>query len=106
MGISSAKKIMASSDTAAIRRARQLLDQNDLEVWNGGRKKGALSARRRTSSFRIFWRGLLSRVIGALRVFRSRSVEATVVKSISTREPLPRARSIDWTTPLNQTTRP
>jgi hypothetical protein len=41
-------KEMASSDAAALERARQLLDQLDLEVWSGGRKIAGLSARRRT----------------------------------------------------------
>ena len=44
----SVKEIMASSDAAALERARQLLDQLDLEVWSGGRKIAGLSARRRT----------------------------------------------------------
>jgi hypothetical protein len=45
-----AKEIMGSSDAAALERARQLLDQLDLEVWSGGRKIAGLSARRRTPS--------------------------------------------------------
>jgi hypothetical protein len=57
-----AKEIMATNDAAALRRARQLLDQYDLEVRSGGRKIGALSARRRTPFFLALWRGFISRV--------------------------------------------
>jgi hypothetical protein len=56
----SVKEIMASNDAAAIERARQLLDQFDLEVWTGGRKIGQLSARRRTRSILTLWRGWIS----------------------------------------------
>jgi hypothetical protein len=41
----SVKEIIASG-AAALERARQLLDQLDLEVWSGGRKIAGLSARR------------------------------------------------------------
>jgi hypothetical protein len=46
-----AKEILASSDAAALARARQLLNQYDLEVWSGGRKIGRVSVRRRKPSF-------------------------------------------------------
>jgi hypothetical protein len=49
-----ANEIMAS-DAAALERARQLLDQLDLEVWSGGRKIAGLSARRRTPSLLTSW---------------------------------------------------
>jgi hypothetical protein len=58
-----AKEIMASSDAAALARARQLLNQYDLEVWSGGRKIGRVSVRRRKPSFLTVWRGLISRVM-------------------------------------------
>lgn len=57
-----AKDIMASNDAAARERARQLLDQLDLEVWSGGRKIAELSARRRTPSLLTSWWVWISRV--------------------------------------------
>jgi hypothetical protein len=56
------KEIMASSDAAALERARQLLDQLDLEVWSGGRKIAGLSARRRTPSLLTSWCAWIARV--------------------------------------------
>jgi hypothetical protein len=61
----SVKEIMASSDAAALERARQLLDQLDLEVWSGGRKIAGLSARRRTPA-EASWAGSAGRLIIAL----------------------------------------
>jgi hypothetical protein len=56
-----ANEIMAS-DAAALERARQLLDQLDLEVWSGGRKIAGLSARRRTPSLLTSWCAWIARV--------------------------------------------
>jgi hypothetical protein len=56
-----AKEIMASSDAAALGRARQLLDQLDLGVWSGGREIGGLSARRRTPSLLTSWCAWIAR---------------------------------------------
>jgi hypothetical protein len=58
----SVKEIMASSDAAALERARRLLDQLDLEVWSGGRKIAGLSARRGTPSFLTSWCAWIVRV--------------------------------------------
>ena len=58
----SVKEIMASSDAAALERARQLLDELDLEVWSGGRKIAGLSARRGTPSFLTSWCAWIVRV--------------------------------------------
>jgi hypothetical protein len=54
------KEIMASSDVAALERARQLFDRFDLEIWSGGRKIGALSAFRRRRSILTLWRRRIS----------------------------------------------
>jgi hypothetical protein len=45
----SVKELMASNDAVAIERARQLLDQFDLEVWTGGKKIGQLPTTRITA---------------------------------------------------------
>jgi hypothetical protein len=58
------REIMASSDAAAFERARQLLDQFDLEVWSGRRKIGQLSARRRARSILKVLRGWMSLITG------------------------------------------
>ena len=135
----SVKEIMASSDAAALERARQLLDQLVLEgVERWAKNCGAVGPSAnalapdivvrldsaRAALYRLGHVGGATltrpsfgagrgcrpepplRLYGARwRVFRPRPVDATVAKSISTRHPPPRARSIDWTTPLNHTTR-
>jgi hypothetical protein len=95
----SVKEIMASSDAAALNRARQLLDRFDLEVWSGGRKIGELSAHRRTPWFPTLWRRWLS-FVTPYALSLSQSGECELVRI---RAPGPLLRS-HWASSAGDTT--